>query len=147
MTIRSSGDMTRSVCIIRRRSCACIAYLHILRPRGLLRSRLRRRRDWLRLDRRRCRRWRRHHSARWTILNDGTIHRLLGRRNCRTRIRVLDSIHRSFEDVWLNGNRACSQLRHRVLGRIIRRLFCSTLSLHRLRPVLLEYALTQPFLS
>ena len=145
MTIRSSGDMTRSVCIIRRRSCACIAHLHILRPRSLLRSRLRRR-DWLRLDRR-CRRWRRHHSARRPILNDGTIHRLLGRRNCRTRIRVLDSIHRSFEDVWLNGNRACSQLRHRVLGRIIRRLFCSTLSLHRLRPVLLENALAQPFLS
>jgi hypothetical protein len=145
MTIWSSVSRARSVCTIRSRSRARILHLHILGLRSWLRSRLCR--NWLGLDRRRRRRWRRHHSAWRTILNDGAVHRLLGRKVCRTRVRVLDSIHRSFKDVRLDSDRACSQLRHRLFRGIVGRLFCIALSLHRLRPVLLEYALAQPFLS
>lgn len=144
MAIRRTVGWTKRVCI-HGRCRARIRHLHILRCRSWLRSNLWRS-NWLCLDRRRCRRWRRHYSARRAILNDGTIHRL-SRRDSRTRIRVLDSIHRSLKYMRLNGDRACSQLRHRLFEGIIRRLLYSTLSLHRLRPVLLEYALAQPFLS
>jgi hypothetical protein len=142
---RSPVDRTSSLCIIHTRGRARICHLNILRSRRRLGRGLCGR-SWLYLDWRRCRRRWGHHSARGTVLNDRTVHRL-SRRNCRTRGRVLDSKHRSFKDVRLNGDRACSQLRHRLLGRIIRRNLWSPLSLHRLRPILLKYALAQPFLS
>jgi hypothetical protein len=148
---QGSGDSvrvrTRCMWIIRRRGRARARNVNVLSFGGWICSRLRWK-GWFLLDWRRCRRsWGRHHSTWRTVLNDGTIHRLSYCRNRRTWSLIFDGIHGSFEDVWLDGYGTCPKLRHRVLGWIVFWLLGITLLLRRFRPVLLEYALAQPFRS
>jgi hypothetical protein len=49
--------------------------------------------------------------------------------------------------MWFDGDGDGTNLHHAILGWIIRLLLDHALSLHRFRPVLLEYALVDPFLT
>lgn len=93
--------------------------------------------------------WSRHHPVGRTILYNRAVHRLLLRRwrHWCSRRRILYSPHLSLENVRFNSDRAGPQLRHRVFRRVLRHFRIGLILRCRLRPVLLEDALAEPFRS
>ncbi len=63
------------------------------------------------------------------------------------RLKILDGIHGRFENMGLDGDGDLANLVHHILRRVIWFFSNHTLPLCRLRPVLFEYALLNPFLT